>query len=202
MKSSATLVLIRHGQIEANVSGHWHGSIDSPLTAEGRRQAERTGSFLAKREQAIKAIYTSPLERTRHTAHAIQRHHDIELHEEPELREYGIGELEGKRYLDLHREHRFFQHVAENPHYAPHGGESLLDVAVRMSESMLRIAKHHSGEAVVIVSHGAAMGIALAHFLDAGPQAWTNYQVSNCSVSELVLHPQARLLTFNETTHL
>ena len=29
------LWLVRHGQIQANVDGRWHGSTDSPLTAAG-----------------------------------------------------------------------------------------------------------------------------------------------------------------------
>lgn len=202
MTSPATLLLIRHGQIRANVTGHWHGTTDSPLTPEGRQQAERTARHLAGRDRAIGAIYTSPLQRTRHTAHAIQGHHPLELTEEPSLREYGLGELEGVLHRKLRDEHRLFQRVAEDPGYAPEGGESILAVANRMSEGLVRIADRHPGEVVVIVSHGAAIAIALAHFLDADPLAWTNYRIENCSMSELVLQPTPRLVRLNDTEHL
>ncbi|MFM7119070.1 MAG: phosphoglycerate mutase family protein, partial [Gammaproteobacteria bacterium] len=38
----AQLLLVRHGQIRANIKGHWHGSTDSPLTWTGHRQARKT----------------------------------------------------------------------------------------------------------------------------------------------------------------
>ena len=33
-----SLLLVRHGQIEANARGRWHGSTDSPLTRIGRQE--------------------------------------------------------------------------------------------------------------------------------------------------------------------
>ena len=202
MNDPALLLLIRHGQIEANVTRHWHGSTDSPLTAEGRLQAHRTARHLVTRVESIDAIYSSPLERTLHTARAIGRHHSVELTEDPLLREYSLGELEGVHYGDLAREHRFFQRVAADLRFTPPGGESILDVATRMTEGLQRIADRHAGEVIAVVSHGAALAIALAQFLDADPLAWTNYSVENCSVSELVLHPTPRLIEFNDTAHL
>ena len=202
MSDPTLLLLIRHGQIEANVTRHWHGSTDSPLTADGKLQAERTARHLATRVESISAIYSSPLKRTLHTARAIGRHHSLELLEEPLLREYAIGELEGVHYGDLAREHRFFERVAADLHFTPQGGESILEVATRMTEGLQRIANRHAGEVIAVVSHGAALAIALAQFLDADPLAWTNYTVENCSVSELVLHPTPRLMVFNDTAHL
>ncbi len=194
MNEPALLLLIRHGQIEANVTRHWHGSTDSPLTPEGRLQAQRTARHLGTRVESIDAIYSSPLQRAVHTARAIGRHHSLELLQEPLLREYAIGELEGLHYRELREEHRFFQRVAADLEFAPTGGESILDVATRMSVGLQRIANRHVGEVIAVVSHGAALAIALAHFLDADPLAWTNYTVENCSVSELVLHPTPRLI--------
>ena len=46
------------------------------------------------------------------------------------------------------------------------------------------------------------MGLALAQLLQDDPMAWQKYQVGNCSVSELVLEPEPRLLRFDETDHL
>ena len=70
---STRLWLVRHGRIEANVSGHWHGSTDSPLDAVGRQQVEAVGRWFAGSGLKIEAIYSSPLQRTRHTAEAIGR---------------------------------------------------------------------------------------------------------------------------------
>ena len=40
--AGATLLLVRHGQIAANVSRIWHGSTDSELTERGHEEARRT----------------------------------------------------------------------------------------------------------------------------------------------------------------
>ncbi|MGI9324463.1 MAG: histidine phosphatase family protein [Pseudomonadales bacterium] len=66
-----SLILVRHGQIEANRDGHWHGSTDSPLLAKGERQARRTGRYFARRRTPLSAIYTSPLARCQTTANLI-----------------------------------------------------------------------------------------------------------------------------------
>ncbi len=44
---AAVLVLVRHGQATANAAGLLLGRSDAPLTAEGRRQAEALGAYLA-----------------------------------------------------------------------------------------------------------------------------------------------------------
>lgn len=63
-----SLVLVRHGLIEANRLGLWHGSTDSPLLGKGRRQAQRTGAELVSQEPHPVAVYTSPLLRCQDTA--------------------------------------------------------------------------------------------------------------------------------------
>jgi broad specificity phosphatase PhoE len=64
------LVLLRHGRIAANRDGHWHGSTDSELLPEGRRQAARAARHLVQREPHFSAVYVSPLQRCQDTAQA------------------------------------------------------------------------------------------------------------------------------------
>lgn len=199
---STRLWLVRHGQIAANVSAHWHGSTDSPLTDAGEQQAARVADWFAQSGHPVGAIYTSPLGRTRATAEAIARALDLEPHPESSLREYGIGVLEGTHYRELHEHHRFFDRIREDPGYAPEGGESLAAVLERMQRALHDIAAAHRGEDVIVVGHGAATGLTLAHLLEADPLAWWRYQIRNCSVSELYLEPEPRLGLFNHTAHL
>ena len=198
----ARLLLVRHGQIEANVTRVWHGSTDSPLTPRGEDQARRVAGFLAKTRTEVAALYTSPLRRTRDTAEHIGAALGLEPQPLPGLVEYGIGELEGVSYRALFEEHRFFHRIFRDRDFAPPGGESLREVVERATASLFEIASAHPGAEVIAVGHGAAMGLALAHLLEDDPIAWQKYQAGNCSVSELVLEPEPRLLHFDETDHL
>jgi broad specificity phosphatase PhoE len=197
----ATLLLVRHGQIAANVSRVWHGSTDSELTERGLEEARRTADHLASARN-VRALYSSPLLRTRQTAEAIAARLGLVPRLEPGLAEYGIGELEGVSYADLLNVHGFFARIRSDRDFAPPGGESPRQVLERAIGALHRIARTHRGEEVVIVSHGAALGLALGELLHGDPDRWMELHLSNCAVSELVLEPAPRLLAWNRTDHL
>ena len=202
----ARLILIRHGQIAANIASLWHGSTDSPLTELGRRQARQVGELLraktARAEYRPVTILTSPLERTRHTAEAIGAALGLQPELEHDLREYAIGELEGTPYQQLVDEHQFFAKAHRDHEYAPPGGESLAAVNRRVVNALQRIATTHDGEDVIVVGHGAAMGVALGSLLDGDPTRWNQYGIKNCSITELRLRPVPVVLRLNDVEHL
>ena len=200
--TAATLLLVRHGQIAANAERVWHGSTDSPLTERGREEAARTARHLAVRAPRPIALYTSPLLRARETAEPIAAELGLSARVEPGLAEYGIGELEGVSYLALAQQHRFFEKIAADPDFAPPLGESPRQVVARVSAALAAIAGAHRGGPVVVVSHGAALGLALGSLLERDANQWQRFHLANCGLSELVLEPAPRLLSWNATGHL
>lgn len=199
---STRLILIRHGQIQANVDKRWHGSTDSPLTDEGREQATRVGQRIKADYPELARIYASPLQRTFNTAQAVADATAISVKKHAGLREYGIGELEGTSFVDLAKEHMFFEKLNDDPNYAPNEGESLHGVRDRVTQAFQEIAGNHQGEDVVIVSHGAALALALGQLLHDDPYAWDKYHFKNTSVTELHYTPELNLPLFNCTRHL
>jgi len=200
----ASLLLLRHGQIRANVAGRWHGSTDSPLTWRGRRQAKRTARFLARNE-SVSAIYTSPLQRCRNTATAVSAALDLPVEVHPELREYAIGEWEDLPFRHLYDEFNFVKLARADLDFAPPGGESLRQVSGRMVPAIRELHDRHvesDNEKILLVSHGAALAVALATLLEADPAGWVNYPFANCSLTELVLLPEPYVNFFNHTLHL
>ncbi len=195
-------ILVRHGEIQANIEKRWHGWTDSPLTEHGHYQACKVGQRLANEHSNISAIYSSPLQRTRDTAEAIAQPLTLPVQVHDDLKEYGIGELEGETFKDLHTVHGFFSKVNQNRHFAPKGGESIDGVCSRVSRCLTGLASRHPGEKIVVVSHGAALALALAHFLDSDPYAWEKYQFKNTSVTELHLGKTAHLALFNCAAHI
>ncbi len=201
--SMASLLLLRHGQIRANRAGRWHGSTDSPLTWRGRRQAGRTARHLAERHAPLTAIYSSPLERCAHTARLAGERLGLEPVPLRALREYSIGEWEDMPFGELAERHAFFERIAEDPHFAPPGGESLHQVAQRTVAALEAIhAAHHEDARILVVGHGAAFAAALGSLLSGHPNRWVDFPLANCSLTELVLSPSPYVNFYNSTEHL
>ena len=200
----ANVMLLRHGQIRANRQGRWHGSTDSPLTWRGRRQARRTARLLAATGTPIGAIYSSPLARCRDTAGTIAEALSLPVEIHDGLREYALGDWENERFDDLAGRYKFIERATRDHDFAPPGGgETLRQVAQRIVPAIREIhAGHPDDERVLVVSHGAAMAVALGTLLDGDPGRWTQYHFANCSLTELVLSPAPCVTFFNETNHL
>ncbi|MGE0623085.1 MAG: histidine phosphatase family protein [Pseudomonadales bacterium] len=199
----ASLLLLRHGRIRANRQGRWHGSTDSEPDWRGRREIRRTARHVAAEHPDLAAIYSSPLRRCRQTAESVGRRLGLTPQLHDDLREYDLGEWEDMRFADLALTHDFFERIASDPDFAPPGGESLRAVAIRTAQALTEIeAAHTGGGRVLVVGHGAALGAALGQLLGGDPARWTEYQVANCSLTELVLSPTPYVNFFNATGHL
>jgi len=201
VESPSVLILVRHGETAANIDQVWHGSIDTPLTPRGERQAARVAERIQLEFPDATAVYSSDLQRARNTARAIRNLLDVEHHAQADLREYDLGSWEGKTFAELHHELEFFRHIRSNPDFAPHGGESPQSVAERLSAALRRIADAHPGERVVVVTHGGALSMAMGAILDGHYQQW-HAVMANCAISELVFEPEPALLSFNQIEHL
>ncbi len=201
MTAHTILTLIRHGETPANLEGVWHGSTDTPLTDRGTQQALRVARHVAECHADAAALYASDLQRARETARAIERAVGLPLVLDPHLREYDLGEWEGKSYRELHEQHRLWHHMKRDPDFAPHGGESPRQVTERCVVALRRICASHPGERVLVVAHGGVLAMALGALLDGDYGQWRRV-MDNCAVTELVIEPKPELLSFNYTSHL
>jgi broad specificity phosphatase PhoE len=201
MSGRTILTLVRHGETDANLEGVWHGSTDTALTERGLAQASCVAAYLNERHADAAALYSSPLQRARHTAEAIAEALGLALRVDEGLTEYHLGCWEGKTYRDLQDEHRLWHHMKRDPDFAPHGGESPRQVTQRFTRALLRIARTHPGRRVIVVCHGGALSMSLGHLLDDDYGEWQRV-MDNCAVTELVIEPEPELLSFNHTDHL
>jgi len=201
MSPPARITLVRHGETSANVEGVWHGSTDTALTERGHAQAGLVASYLHARQPRPAALYTSPLQRARHTAEAIGGAVGLTPLIRPEIAEYHLGAWEGKTYSELIGSHKLFERMSRDPDFQPGGGESPRQVATRIADALRTIAEAHAGESVIVVAHAGALTVGLGLLLDGDPGTWRR-TMDNCAVSELTLTPEPTLLSFNETSHL
>ena len=86
------ILLIRHGETNANKDGRFQGASNSTLNSKGLSQAEALGVRLKSEE--ISAIYSSPQTRAMETAWPIAEAHGLDINTIDGLRELDIGELD------------------------------------------------------------------------------------------------------------
>ncbi len=141
-----TILLVRHTEVH-NPDRVLYGRLPRfPLSDYGRKQAERTATFLANRPVA--AIYSSPLLRARQTAGIIARYHpEAARHVSTLLHEVGSG-WHGTPVATF-KPGFVVYHERREP-----GDEALEDVAARMVRFVRRARRRHPGACVVAVSHG------------------------------------------------
>jgi 2,3-bisphosphoglycerate-dependent phosphoglycerate mutase len=153
------LCIVRHGETDWNAGQRIQGHIDIPLSAVGHAQARATGNAL--KDEGFAAIYSSDLTRARQTAEATAHLARIPPQIVPELRERHYGIFEGLTYTEIVARYpeAYARHKAREPRFAPAGGESLADLAVRLNQIFDTIVRRHAGSAVAIFTHGGVLDI-------------------------------------------
>jgi probable phosphoglycerate mutase len=162
-----TLVLVRHGQSEANLAGRWQGRTDAPLTSLGRDQAGR----LATAAPPFDAVYASPLQRARDTGRALADHAGTPVVVHPDLVEMSFGDWEGMRPDEIAARYpEMWNAIYERGDDLPRGetGETFAAAGERMAAVLGQIAADHRGETIAVVSHGGAIRAFGAHLLGLG----------------------------------
>ncbi len=198
-----TLYLIRHGETDANVAGMWQGSTDSPLNTRGKAQAKALAQRLANEKLPIAVIYSSPLQRAQQTAKILaQALANAPIILDANLAEFHLGEWEGLSYETLREEKQLWKKMAENPDFAPPGGESARAFAMRLLNSVQTIVEKHQGKHIAVVGHGGAMATLLSMLIDRDGSRWRDYLMANASLTKLVFDPAPRLIYFSDISHL
>lgn len=150
---------MRHGQTVWNTERRFQGSLDSPLTALGVRQAEAYGRALAGElaDPTGVRIVASPLPRAWQTAvlAATAMGADpasIEL--DARLREQSAGVWEGLTVDEVNRDHAeaYAARLADRWNIAAPNGESYRDVAERAGDWLAD--QTETDIPTLVVSHG------------------------------------------------
>jgi broad specificity phosphatase PhoE len=96
------IYLVRHGETEWNAQGRFQGQMDSPLTRNGREQAEHIGRRLADVVAKDTQMHVSPLGRTRQTADILRqfRRYPAPVFE-ARLQEVTVGSWDGLTFSDI-----------------------------------------------------------------------------------------------------
>jgi broad specificity phosphatase PhoE len=188
----AVALLVRHGR--------------TPTTGKvlpGRAQAQSAATRIGALATAPVAVYASPLERAAETAKPIAAALGLRVRTEKGLLECDFGDWTGKslRVLARRREWRTVQLLPGSFRFP--GGESFVEMQMRMVQTIDRLADRHRGATFVAVSHADPIKAAVAATAGVPLDLFQRLVVSPCSVTALVRGENANhVLCVNNTSSL
>ncbi|MBE4907465.1 histidine phosphatase family protein [Bacillus luteolus] len=196
------IVIIRHGQSEADLLGVHEGRADFSLTDLGREQAALMAEKVTKRFSPNK-IWASPLKRAHETASILSQKCGVPLLLEDDLMEYNNGVLAG-----LPREVAAQKYPlppgGRLPHEAIEAGESVLDFRLRVERVFSKIiAESGNAPRIAIVAHGGTISNILKSFLKLPPITEYGFSTGDTGIHYLRITDNNRLILWlNNTEHL
>ena len=152
------IIIVRHGESVANAMRVYLGHTNWDLSELGKRQAEIVAEHL--KDEPIDKIYSSDLLRAYNTAlpHSIRP--GLPVERRYELREIYLGEWECREIEVLERFYPQEFCIGWRENFGtctPPGGESVPEVAERIYNAVLGIARENEGKTVLIACHAAAI---------------------------------------------
>jgi probable phosphoglycerate mutase len=157
--STTRLCLIRHGETAWNAERRLQGHTDVPLNAKGELQARQLAQALKDTEFTFDVLYTSDLRRAADTAYAVTQLFGVEAKVEVALRERHFGSLQGLSTSEapLLRPDIWQAHISRDLDHELEGGESIQQFALRVQNILGEIQAQHSGQTILIFSHGGTL---------------------------------------------
>ncbi len=196
------LVMLRHGQTGYNLGNRMQGQLDTDLSELGRAQAVAAAEVLGKLQPL--RIVSSDLRRAYDTAVMLGERTGLQVQVDQRLRETHLGDWEGLTHIEVDVDAPGARLAwRDDATWAPHGGESRVDVAARSVPLVVELV---SGERewgskkegaavpdrpVVLVAHGGLIAALSAALLKLPIANWPILGgMGNCSWVQLSGHSE------------
>lgn len=190
------ILLIRHGENDYVKKRRLPGRKSGiHLNKRGRKQAQA----LAKRlkNAPVKAVYSSPLERTMETAEPIAAALGLEVIPRAGLIETDVGDWQGKKIKRLSKMEAW-RKVQFNPsRFRFPGGERFLDSQQRFVTEIENLSsKHEAMDMIICVSHADPIKLVTAHYLGLPLDFFQRITVAPASITALQIGELGSRLLF------
>lgn len=161
---------VRHGRVDASYHGRLYGTLDVPLSDEGREQA-RTAAAVLDGER-LDGVLSSGYQRAEFGARLLREPRGLARRDQPAFREIDRGAWAGLTFAELEAADpgalaAWWESPSER---RPPEGENLRDVADRVLPALDAVLQEHAGGAVAIVAHSWVIRIAAADALGLPPE--------------------------------
>jgi probable phosphomutase (TIGR03848 family) len=191
-------LLIRHGETDYNKKMHLPGRLPNVhLNKKGQQQAQLVADSL--KSAPIKAIYSSPMDRTLETAEPLAKYLNLKVVPIAGLLETDCGEWQGQSVKKLRRQ-KIWKSVQMHPslfHFP--GGESIADCQHRMVQALETLRRQYSDQDVVACfSHADPIKQVIAYYLGLPLDNFQRLSVDTASISVFFISDAgSRLIMLN-----
>ena len=178
------IIFLRHGQAKNNTERILSGRTPGvPLTDKGITQAQQTAELLE--HMNISAIYSSPIQRAKHTAEIVGKHNSIDVTIDDRLIELDMGKFTNVPYDEIFTSHgnvfmKFYNGELEIAH---NGVETFADVKKRVASIVEEVIEKHPDENVVLVTHMDPIKAMLSTIVDLSPTNLFELIIANASLN-------------------
>ena len=184
---STRITIVRHGETEMNVAFILQGHLDSPLTANGLKQAEMLAETIKTRK--FDRFYSSDLGRAKLTANIINKDLQYEIVENVQLRERAFGIMEGLYLKDAKKEcpEVYEAYITRDPGYDVPEGESLVKFSKRIMDELNFLANKHVNQHILVVAHGGVLDCVIRNVFNINLQEKRAFTIRNTSVNTFLV---------------
>ncbi len=193
------IILIRHGQTDANKRNLIQGWLDYKLNETGMKQAKLLGKRLKKED--IDVFYSSDLKRAVMTTEEVKKFHPgKQWIKTSVIRERGFGSFEGmpvEKYYDLIK-----CYCLENYEFRPPFGESYSDVRKRAEMFFSEIYRKHKNQTVAVVAHGVFNKVFISYLAGLNLKDAVKIEQENTCVNVIEVKSKPKIIALNDVSHL
>ena len=190
------IIFLRHAQAENNTKRILAGRTEGvPLTKTGIEQAERISDYLKPLD--ITAIYSSPIERAKHTAEIVAKNSSLEVVLDERLTEIDMGKFTRMNYDDMFAKYGniFLKFYENNPVISEHEVETFPDVQKRVLDMVDHVLKKHNNENVILVTHMDPIKSMLAKVMNLLPETLFELIIANASLT--IIKEQGKIFSLS-----
>ena len=187
MSAVTVIDLLRHGEPQGGRK--FRGAVDDPLSALGWEQMRAAVGDV----HPWQVVVTSPLTRCAAFAEELAQQNACSLRVEPQFREISFGIWEGRAVAEVEEQHpqalgQFWRDPVAYP--IPHG-EPLPDFDQRIASAWEALLQQHSGQHLLLVTHGGVIRVLLRQLLDMPLQRIWRIEVPFASLKRIRVHGDA-----------
>lgn len=203
--TATTMFLVRHAPTLENEHHILIGHTDPALHETGLEAAKQVA--LALSTKSIDVICTSPLGRAYATAQAIHLHHPTSKSVvDTRLMELFLGDVEGMSAFDAYETYRerYDEGLSPDTHdFSFPNGEMWSSAVLRMKAALEAIHAAYTGCTVVVVTHGALLGLWRAYLEQEPMGRFRSYQPKHASISSILYETDdVTICEWGNTNHL